>query len=145
MTTLDHRKEGTYETYSCHGGSGDDCTCPVAADSSGARQPDNKVIPFTAIEISCSETPGTETTEGDITRHRGQLEAVVWFSEEPLANARLHQVIDWNYYASSDQGDYTGTHIMEPVGMAGASKAASAATGMPTRARFLASSSAPAS
>ncbi len=44
---------------------------------------------------------------------------MVWFSEEPLANARLHQVIDWNYYASSDQGDYTGTNIIEPVGMAG--------------------------
>jgi pimeloyl-ACP methyl ester carboxylesterase len=79
-----------------------------------------KVTPFTAIEISCSETPGDETTEGDITRHRGQLEETVWFSEEPLANGAVHEVIDWNYYASIDQGDYTGTIVTQPIDKAGA-------------------------
>jgi 3-oxoadipate enol-lactonase len=79
-----------------------------------------KVIPFTAVEITCSETPGTETTEGDVTRHRGQLEEVVWFSAEPLANGRVHEVLDWNYYASVDQGDYTGTSVFEPLDKAGA-------------------------
>lgn len=79
-----------------------------------------KVIPFTAVEITCSETPGTETTEGDVTRHHGQLEEVVWFSAEPLANGRVHEVLDWNYYASVDQGDYTGTSVFEPLDKAGA-------------------------
>lgn len=78
-----------------------------------------KVIPFTAVEITCSETPGTETTAGDVTRHRGQLEEVVWFSAEPLANGRVHEVLDWNYYASVDQGDYTGTSVFEPLDKAG--------------------------
>ena len=76
----------------------------------------DKVIPFTAVEISCSETPGAETTEGDITRHRGQIEDVVWFSEEPLANGRLAEVINWNYYASIDQGNYTGTYCLGAAG-----------------------------
>lgn len=83
-------------------------------------QPKPQVTPFTAIEISCSETPGDETTEGDITHHRGQLEETVWFSEEPLANALVHEVINWNYYASIDQGHYTGTMVVQPIDKAGA-------------------------
>ena len=78
-----------------------------------------EVIPFTTVEIECSEVEG-EITESDVAiTSVGQRDTSVIFSTEPLYNGTFSYAVDWDYYLEPDRGMYDGHGVMTPVGYGG--------------------------
>ena len=61
----------------------------------GSAAAQGHVIPFTVVEIECSEEPGEMTEGEDVVHSQDQMDTAVWFSSEPLLNGRVANVLSW--------------------------------------------------
>jgi ketosteroid isomerase-like protein len=77
------------------------------------------VIPFTVIEIECSEEAGEITDGEDVVHSQDQMDTAVWFSSEPLLNGRVANVLSWDYYPTPDVGLFAGKSVYTPDACAG--------------------------